>query len=221
MELHLKQTDSGIWYRPDKGDLDTIGEIFNSNEYAYVKKLDLGNNPVVYDLGSHIGCFSRYINDLIPNSHIIAIDPNHENNLVYSLNMYYFKGFYTLYDGFISGREGFGQLLTDGNPYSFRKRQYDALNEGIPCYTMEIFTKWPFPSKVDLLKCDIEGTETELFGDCSKWIDKVKYAIIETHRCYYGNGFDLPMLYDALDKQKVQYKKLHESKGCIAYLQFN
>jgi hypothetical protein len=34
--------------------------------------------------------------------------------------------------------------------------------------------------KIDLLKCDIEGTESELFANCKDWISRVDHLIVET-----------------------------------------
>jgi hypothetical protein len=36
--------------------------------------------------------------------------------------------------------------------------------------------------EVDLLKCDIEGAEREVFSACAPWINRVRIAIIECHR---------------------------------------
>jgi hypothetical protein len=34
---------------------------------------------------------------------------------------------------------------------------------------------------IDLLKCDIEGGEQELFSDCGNWIGSVRAMVIELH----------------------------------------
>ena len=38
--------------------------------------------------------------------------------------------------------------------------------------------------KIDLLKCDIEGAERELFEDCRSWIAQVNAIVIELHPPY-------------------------------------
>jgi hypothetical protein len=37
---------------------------------------------------------------------------------------------------------------------------------------------------IDLLKCDIEGAEAEVFANCSQWIANVKNLVIELHEPY-------------------------------------
>jgi hypothetical protein len=37
---------------------------------------------------------------------------------------------------------------------------------------------------IDLLKCDIEGAEAEVFSDCRAWIKRVRNLVIELHLPY-------------------------------------
>jgi heterodisulfide reductase subunit A-like polyferredoxin len=39
-------------------------------------------------------------------------------------------------------------------------------------------------SRIHLLKCDIEGSEVELFRTCASWIARVDHLIVETHGEY-------------------------------------
>jgi hypothetical protein len=38
--------------------------------------------------------------------------------------------------------------------------------------------------EIDLLKCDIEGAERELFSECAEWIQRVRTIVIEIHAPY-------------------------------------
>jgi hypothetical protein len=38
--------------------------------------------------------------------------------------------------------------------------------------------------QIDLLKCDIEGAEEELFDECAPWIGRVRYMAVEVHEPY-------------------------------------
>ncbi|EQD71394.1 methyltransferase FkbM family, partial [mine drainage metagenome] len=48
----------------------------------------------------------------------------------------------------------------------------------------ELLARCNAPETIDLLKCDIEGAEAEVFADCSAWIGRVHYLIIEVHPPY-------------------------------------
>jgi len=44
-------------------------------------------------------------------------------------------------------------------------------------------------TSIDLLKCDIEGSEREVFADCASWISRVRNLIIEVHGDYTPDQF--------------------------------
>jgi hypothetical protein len=45
----------------------------------------------------------------------------------------------------------------------------------------QIIAQYAITGQIDLLKCDIEGGETELFAHCDSWIHRVGTAVIEVH----------------------------------------
>jgi hypothetical protein len=47
----------------------------------------------------------------------------------------------------------------------------------------------PSTQEIDLLNCDIEGAEAELFGDCSSWIKRVRHMVVELHLPYTTEAF--------------------------------
>ena len=64
------------------------------------------------------------------------------------------------------------------------------------------------PQVVDLLKCDIEGAEAELFADCGPWIRRMKSIVVELHAPYDktkflvdikrgGGEFDVTTIYES------------------------
>jgi len=59
--------------------------------------------------------------------------------------------------------------------------------------------------RIDLLKCDIEGSEIELFADCRDWIHRVKALLVETHAPY-----TVQQLYAALRANGWNFNVIHE-----------
>ena len=53
----------------------------------------------------------------------------------------------------------------------------------------DILTAAGVVGPVDLLKCDIEGSERELFADPERWIGRVKHVLIELHLPYDETEF--------------------------------
>ena len=59
------------------------------------------------------------------------------------------------------------------------------------------------PDTIDLLKCDVEGAERELFESCSSWLPHIRLASVECHHPYTqedllsalrANGVDVDVL---------------------------
>jgi hypothetical protein len=51
----------------------------------------------------------------------------------------------------------------------------------IDVLTMEDVLRASSVEQIDLLKCDIEGSEVELFTSCRSWIGNVRAMVIECH----------------------------------------
>ena len=47
-------------------------------------------------------------------------------------------------------------------------------------YTRQAARTWA-PDRAGLLKCDVEGSEAEIFADCGEWLSRVDAAVVETH----------------------------------------
>ena len=45
-----------------------------------------------------------------------------------------------------------------------------------------------FEGEIDLLECDIEAAEKEVFASCSAWIHRVRNLLIEIHGGYTADG---------------------------------
>jgi FkbM family methyltransferase len=63
----------------------------------------------------------------------------------------------------------------------------------------ELFARHRIES-VDFLKCDIEGSEFELFGDVEQWLPRVRRLAMEVH-CRFGSAAELTQL---LERQGFQ-----------------
>ena len=44
-------------------------------------------------------------------------------------------------------------------------------------------------ASIDILKCDIEGSEVELFGNCQNWIGRVRALVVGLHGDYSVDEF--------------------------------
>ncbi len=57
--------------------------------------------------------------------------------------------------------------------------------ESVPVRSLaDILQQEPVFENVDLIKCDVEGAESEIFSSCAPWIRKIRFLVVETHPPY-------------------------------------
>jgi len=56
---------------------------------------------------------------------------------------------------------------------------------------------------LDLLKCDIEGAEREVFAACDAWIGRVRCMVVEVH-----DGLGIPELAHALARAGGRFESV-------------
>jgi FkbM family methyltransferase len=163
------QLDSPFWY------LTGIREIFFDRQYQFAAKTQ---SPVIIDCGANIGLSVVFFKKNYPGSRVIAFEPDPaifaklsancsslglqgvqlENKAVWKENtMISFAA-----DSSVSGR-----ISNNGSGHTQKVpavRLRDFLNE-----------------KVDFLKIDIEGSETEVLDDCRDRLQHVENLFVEYH----------------------------------------
>ena len=93
----------------------------------------------------------------------------------------------TALKGFISVRDGEATIDRELGTLGYRLREITDAGgtvEKIRCLSMGTLMKECHIDKIDLLKCDIEGAEAAVFGQCAPWINRVRHIAVETHRPY-------------------------------------
>jgi len=152
--------------------------------FPKIKEFNFSSNPIIIDVGAHIGLFSILIDSKVKNSQIHAIEPNSENfnilkeqiilNSMKNISAYRValsdkKGKMKLYSGEHSAR---GSLL----------REEGQGFEEVDTITMEDFFNINKIEKCDLLKMDIEGGEyLVLYSTPKKIFDKISKIFLELH----------------------------------------
>lgn len=153
-------------------------------ELYFPKWLKLKENPLIIDIGSHIGLFSIASELKFKNPQIYAIEPNKENFEILckqisanNSNIKAFKlaladkiGKMKLYSGEHSAR---GSLI----------REEGENFEIVDTMSLKEFFEKNKINKCDLMKIDIEGGEYEVFYSTPKEIfEKIKRIFLELHK---------------------------------------
>jgi FkbM family methyltransferase len=187
--LHLKDYDAPIFVRRGNSDFLVVHEIFEEQEYAPVMKMNLRPDANILDLGANVGLMAIYLAVHFPASRIASVEPDADNRQLLCDNCAPLlkTGRLQVFEGFVAAKDGFASIdrkVMGGMSWAFQKSEGGV--EKIPCFSIPTLCQKMGFDRIDLLKCDVEGTEAELFGNCSEWIGRVRNLVVETHSAAYG-----------------------------------
>lgn len=164
--------------------------IFSDREYPkkYFPKKD---NPIIVDIGAHIGCFSLYIarESKRKNPRIYSVEPGVENFKYLEINNRLNKSGLKCFNLAIGERTRVGYLNTQKGPDSFfideatddRKKDLGYYQK-CRVMTLEDFCCLAKIERIDLLKLDCEGSEYKILRKSMDFIEKnVENILIELH----------------------------------------
>lgn len=180
-ELHLRDVDGPLYARLATSDINVLEEIFFHDTYAPVLPLKHKGVATIIDLGANVGYASRYFQIHFPGAWVVAVEPDEDNLRLCRLN----APSATPIRACAVGRAR--QVFLDRSRAAWAFQMSDSAQAGDPVDGLtvpQILERAGVSGPVDLLKCDIEGAEAELFDDCSAWIAKVRAAIVELHAPY-------------------------------------
>jgi FkbM family methyltransferase len=167
-----------------------LEEICGRKEYDFV--LNLVTKPIdcIVDLGANIGLSMRLWRTHFPAAKIIAVEPDEQNARVFECNasLAAAGNHVVLLNAAVLGYRRPVALKRTGGEWAFQINEAPVDEGGvsdIEVITMpELVAHYCEHRKIDLLKCDIEGGEAELFSDCGNWLPGVQLAVVELHGSY-------------------------------------
>lgn len=175
-------------------DWATIHEIFGRSEYSlkgfpqetHVREhfqdlLEAKKTPLILDLGANIGLASIFFAREFPGCAVVGLEPSIHNFLSAVGNTKQEPAISILNEA-VGPKDGQVEVRDPGignNAFrTFRDAPVSGLVQmvSVPTLLERYEGLTPF-----LMKVDIEGFESELFGGNVDWIDKFKVIVIETH----------------------------------------
>ncbi|MCX3263634.1 FkbM family methyltransferase [Pedobacter agri] len=183
--------------RPLSSDGTVLSQIWEHQEYIHlieiIKKYNyIDRVSVIVDAGANIGLTSFFFNHFFPTAKIIAIEPDKENYRMLVKNMELndiFNNTILTFNNALwinnSDQLIISNSFRDGNHWSktveISKQQEDYV---IPITLKEIINMDGIDHKIDILKIDIEGSETYLFQNESfieNLATSIKFLSLEIH----------------------------------------
>jgi len=191
--LDVKGLPMPVYARPGTSDYVTFKEIFLDSGGEYASFIEDIDGPVNYilDLGSNVGYSIAYFLREWNEAKISAVEPFGPNlgMIQKTFAPLIDRGQITVRQAFAGAEEGSAALVTGGaggaNEFQMGPSGTPAMGADLgdsPVLPVERILQEDHPTgNIDILKCDIEGGEEEVFSTCETWIQRVRYLVAEVH----------------------------------------
>lgn len=184
--IQLRGMPHPVYVRRGTTDFLVVAEVFEKRIYHAVEDCSIRPDATILDLGGNIGLASLFFSRILPHSRIVAVEPDAANAELLRRNCSHLieAGCLQVVQAFAAATDGMAGIDRSGGNWGFRKTDALADGESIPCLSVPELMRRFALDEIDLLKCDIEGSERELFAGCGGWIHRVSAIAVETHRPY-------------------------------------
>ena len=190
-----------ILLRENSTDWNVFAEIFLERVYdKHAAAIPRGSGPVVLiDLGANIGLSTIALAEILGSGRgvseiaeaagvsIVAVEPDAENFAMLNKNLRLagLADRAAAVEAFAGAGRGFARLQDSGYG-AWGMRMGPAADRGIPVLTVaDIIARAALPDQGPaarvILKCDIEGSERQLFEHLRMWDHLVDFVILELH----------------------------------------
>jgi FkbM family methyltransferase len=183
--------DFPIYIRKFTNDYIVFREMFVSHGAGeYSDFLDGIQGPVDYilDVGSNAGYSIAYFLREWPRAKVTGIEPFDPNVQLaeQSFARLIEKGQVRLHQCFAGSGSGYAPLVPGesggSNTFSKGDRESSEVLDDCPVRPISDILATDHPEgPIDVMKCDVEGGEAEIFDNCAAWIDRVRHIVVEVH----------------------------------------
>lgn len=173
VRVHLRSFGGPVWLRSHTSDISVLNEQLISDGYGAITRY--AEKPgTILDLGANTGLVARWLRHRYPAARLICVEPEHENLALLVRNV---DGTAEVIGACIGARERRVALTSSTGAWGYRMTGEPGET---PVVTMDRLIAEHDLDRIDVLKCDIEGAEAELFED-APWMNRVGMAVVECH----------------------------------------
>jgi FkbM family methyltransferase len=173
-EVRLRR-DIKIHYRLNKGDLNSIREIWIEEAY----RLPFADpSGILLDLGANIGMTSLWLAKTYSFTQVIAVEPDPNNAALVRQNFALNGIAGQVLEAAVGPREMEARFESSESSNLGRLSENGSL---VPMITVGSIVQKFGVSRFGLVKIDIEGGEQELFDGPTEWLEQADAIIIEFH----------------------------------------
>lgn len=171
----IRIPDATICYRLNRGDIQTIREVWIQEAYRLPRHAEPG---VVVDLGANIGMTSVFLARRHGARYLVAVEPSPENAGLARMNLSLNGIDATVIEAAVAAKDGEGYFAahTDSN---LGRLASDGKNVNL--LTVDSVLAASPTGRADLLKMDIEGGEAAALEGDPSWLERVDSLLVEFH----------------------------------------
>jgi FkbM family methyltransferase len=196
-----------VYVRPGTSDTSVFESNLLRKSYECVKP----DFPVrfIIDAGANVGYSSIYFLHHYSQSHIVAVEPDYDNYMLAELNLKPYSDRVKLLKAAIWPQKTNLRIKREGREDGI---QVSSVLEGqeYECVGVDPFTllRESGFSRINIFKCDIEGSEENLFSEnYDRWIQQTDIIVVEIH-----NKICQKVVYGTMEKypfDSYRYRDLH------------
>jgi FkbM family methyltransferase len=184
--VYLKEIADPFYLRLGSTDWLVLEQIYFQREYDALSQLQLGDVRQIVDLGANVGLSVRLWRQRFPEAAVLAIEPDPDNVRALERNCPR-DGKMKVVQACVAASARTVQIDRSAGEWGIRMVDCSPDQHRISVKALsllEILAETNVTGPIDLLKCDIEGAEAEVFGKCAEWIARVRAMILEIHAPY-------------------------------------
>ena len=180
--VRLADATRHLWLRTYGGDLFVFYEVLLDRCYRLPRSLAAPRTIV--DLGANVGLTTLFYAAEYPDSRIICVEPDPSNVALLRHNVQSLGSRATVVEAAVAARSGSVSFRVGAGSWGGFVSNDEGDTKKITATTVSEIRRLHDLEQIDLLKVDIEGSERDVFADCSEWIRAVSTIIIELHGAY-------------------------------------
>ena len=178
----LPELMNPLYFRCGSSDLANFDQVFGQQEFS----LTLPDLPSrILDLGAYAGYAAVYLRHRFPEAEIVCVEPSAPNFKMLTLNTSPYPRIRRL-NGAVWSRPATlaisGHELGDWGVHFAATAVGAGDNAGTQAWSVDEILRLSGWDRADLIKCDIEGSEREVFADReARWHQDALCVTVETH----------------------------------------
>ena len=185
-EVSLVSCGGPVVIRSHSTDISVLRELLLGGTYQVASGL-MASSSTIVDLGSNTGLAARWLQAHHPGAKVLCVEPEAGNASLLEENLKRSDSASDVYRACIGSVKRSVQLKSSSGSWGFEMVEAgEADGELIRVITMDDVLHDHGWNTVDLLKCDIEGAERELFEGCADWIQCVHLVVVECHADFHA-----------------------------------